>query len=274
MNRTPTTAGLLAGRRILVTGVVTTDSIAYATAVAAVAAGAEIVLSGLPRDLERTQEAAAELPGDVPVLAADLTVPEDLTTLEAELRERWGRLDGALHAVAFAPRGALSGDLLAAEFADVSRAMDASTYSYAALARVLRSLAPESGGSLVGLDFDAAGAWPVYNWMGVCKAGLEAVSRYVARDLGPRRIRSNLVAAGPIHTRAASGIADFEALTDAWDAGSPIPWDDKDSAPVADAVVFLLSDLSRMVTGEILHVDGGYHAMAAPPRRPEPAPAS
>ncbi len=272
MNRTPSTAGLLAGRRILVTGVVTTDSIAFATAVAALEAGAELVLSGLPRDLERTQEAAVELPGEVPVVGADLTVADDLARLEADLRERWGRLDGALHAVAFAPRGALAGDLLATEFADVSRAMDASTYSYAALARVLRALAPDTGGSLVGLDFDAAGAWPVYNWMGVCKAGLEAVSRYVARDLGPRRIRSNLVAAGPIHTRAASGIADFEALTDAWDAGSPIPWDDKDSAPVADADVFLLSDLSRMVTGEILHVDGGYHAMAAPPRRPaEPA---
>ncbi|HRW38606.1 MAG: enoyl-ACP reductase FabI [Acidimicrobiales bacterium] len=266
MSPTPTT-GLLAGRRILITGVVTTDSIAFATARAALDAGAEIVLSGLPRDLDRTGEAAEELPGAIAVVGADLTVPADVEALRGDLAERWGRLDGALHAVAFAPRGALAGDLLATEFDDVSRAMDASTYSYAALARVLRDLAPETGGSLVGLDFDAAGAWPVYNWMGVCKAGLEAVSRYVARDLGPRRIRSNLVAAGPLHTRAAGGIADFEALTDAWAAGSPIAWDDKDSAPVADAVVFLLSDLARMITGEILHVDGGYHAMAAPPHR-------
>ena len=130
----------------------------------------------------------------------------------------------------------------------------------------MAELAPPSGGSIVGLDFDAAGAWPVYNWMGVCKAGLEAVNRYVARDLGPRRIRSNLIAAGPIHTRAAGGIPDFQRLTDAWDSTSPLPWDAKDSSPVADTACFLLSDLSRMISGEILHVDGGYHAMAAPLR--------
>jgi enoyl-[acyl-carrier protein] reductase I len=261
-----TTSTLLHGKRLLVTGIVTTDSIAFATARAALDAGAELLLTGLPRDLHLTTAAAAELPGEVPVLGADLTLPADLAGIRAAISERWGQLDGALHAVAFAPRAALAGDLLAAGFADVSRAVEASTYSYAALAAVVRDLAPPSGASIVGLDFDAAGAWPVYNWMGVCKAGLEAVSRYVARDLGPRRIRSNLVAAGPIRTRAAGGIPDFDALLDAWEHGAPLPWDDDDARPVADAVCFLLSDLSRMVSGEILHVDGGYHAMAAPLR--------
>ena len=261
---TPTGAGILGGRHLLITGVVTTDSIAFATAVAAQRAGAEIVLSSLPRDLERTRAAADELRQPVPVFEADLTVPGDLDHLRAVLHTRWGHLDGVLHAVAFAPREALAGDFVDARIDAVSRAFHASTLSYASLAGLLRDLAPERGGAIVGLDFDAAGAWPVYNWMGVCKAGLEAASRYVARDLGPRRIRSNLVAAGPIHTRAAGGIPEFERLTDAWEAQSPIPWDSKDSAPVADAACFLLSDLARMVTGEILHVDGGYHAMAAP----------
>jgi enoyl-[acyl-carrier protein] reductase I len=265
------TSSLLQGKRLLVTGIVTTDSIAFATAHAAIEAGAELVLTGLPRDLHLTTEAAAALPGDVPVLGADLTLPADLAAVRAAIAERWDHLDGALHAVAFAPRAALAGDLLAAGFADVSRAVEASTYSYAALAAVVRDLAPPSGASIVGLDFDAAGAWPVYNWMGVCKAGLEAVSRYVARDLGPLGIRSNLIAAGPIRTRAAGGIPDFDALLEAWEHGSPLPWDDEDARPVADAVCFLLSDLSRMISGEILHVDGGYHAMAAPLRRSDPS---
>jgi enoyl-[acyl-carrier protein] reductase I len=257
---------LLADKRLLITGVVNTDSIAYATATAALAAGAEIALSSLGRDLEAAQLAAESLPGDVEVIEADLTDADHLHRLTDHLDARWGRLDGALHAVAFAPREALAGDFLAAGSAQVSRAFETSTHSYASIASVLATLAPERGGSMVGLDFDAAGAWPVYNWMGVCKAGLEAVNRYVARDLGPRRIRSNLVAAGPIHTRAAGGIPDFDRLTDAWEAQSPLPWDPKDSAPVADTVCFLLSDHARMISGEIVHVDGGYHAMSAPLR--------
>lgn len=261
-----TTPALLADKRLLITGVVTRESIAYATAATALEAGAEIVLSSLGRDLEAARLAADALPGAVEVVEADLTEPEHLRCLTEHLGRRWGRLDGALHAVAFAPREALAGDFLAAGGDAVGRAFLTSTHSYAALASVLADLAPDRGGAIVGLDFDAAGAWPVYNWMGVCKAGLEAVSRYVARDLGPRRIRSNLVAAGPIHTRAAGGIPDFERLTDAWEVQSPLPWDAKDRGPVADAACFLLSDLSRMVSGEILHVDGGHHAMAAPLR--------
>lgn len=260
----PTT--MLAGKRLLITGVVNTDSIAFATAVAALDGGAEILLSSLGRDLDAARRAAAELPGEVPIVEADLTSTEDLEHLAAHIAGTWGHLDGALHAIAFAPQEALAGSFLDAGSQAAARAFDTSTFSYASLARVVAELAPPSGGSIVGLDFDAAGAWPVYNWMGVCKAGLEAVNRYVARDLGPRRIRSNLIAAGPIHTRAAGGIPDFQRLTDAWDSTSPLPWDAKDSSPVADTACFLLSDLSRMISGEILHVDGGYHAMAAPLR--------
>ena len=257
---------ILTGKRLLVTGVVTTDSIAFATAEAAQRLGAELVLTTFERDRARTEEAAAALVDPVPLLELDATDDAHVARVGDELAARWGRLDGALHAVAFAPRDALAGAFLDAEVESVQRAFATSTCSYAALARLLARLAPPGGGSLVGLDFDASGAWPVYNWMGVCKAALEAVSRYVARDLGPRGIRSNLVAAGPLHTRAAGGIPEFERLTGAWAARSPLPWDDGDASPVADAVCFLLSDLARAITGEILHVDGGYHAMAAPLR--------
>ncbi len=254
---------LLLDKHLLITGVVTTDSIAFATAAAAQRQGAEVILTSFARDRARTEKAATELPIAVEVLDLDVTDAEHFERLAADLRQRWGHVDGALHAVAFAPRAALAGDFLDAASADVARAFHTSAYSYAALAKVLADLVPPDGGSLVGLDFDAAGAWPVYNWMGVCKAGLESVSRYVARDLGAVGIRSNLVAAGPLHTRAAGGIPEFERLTEAWARRSPIAWEPTDPTPVADAVCFLLSDLARAVTGEILHVDGGFHAMAA-----------
>lgn len=254
---------MLEGKRLLVTGVVTTDSIAYAVAATAQRFGAEVLLTGFERDHARTVEAAASLPEPTEVLELDVTDPAHFECLGRDLRARWGRLDGALHAVAFAPRPALGGEFLEADRVSVERAFATSTFSYGQLARLLADLAPQQGASLVGLDFDAAGAWPVYNWMGVCKAALESVSRYVARDLGPRGIRSNLVAAGPLHTRAAGGIPEFERLTGAWDARSPMHWDPLDNQPVADATCFLLSDLARAITAEILHVDGGYHAMAA-----------
>ena len=260
------------GKQILITGVVTTDSIAFAVARRAVELGAEVLLTGFPRDLDRTQEAAQQLPGGRDVVPFDATDADDTARLTETISERWGHLDGALHAIAFAPADALSGPLLDARREGIGVAFQTSTVSLAAVATVVARLAPPTGASVVGLDFDATAAWPVYNWMGVCKAGLESLSRYLARDLGPAGIRVNLVAAGPIHTRAAGGIPGFEALLDAWAAGSPIPWNPADPAPVADATCFLLSDLARAVTGEILHVDGGYHAMAAPlhplPRTP------
>ena len=254
---------MLTDKRLLITGIVNDQSIAYATAERAQLAGAEILLSTFPRDRRLAEAAAAELPRPAELIDADLTDPEDLKRLGEQIRAGMGTIDGALHAVAFAPRDALAGDFLAASADGVNLAFQTSAFSYAALAGLLADHAPAQGGAIVGLDFDARGAWPVYNWMGVCKAALESVNRYLARDLGPRRIRANLIAAGPLQTRAAGGIPDFDRLLNAWEAQAPIRWDARDPGPVADAVCFLLSDLARAVTGEILHVDGGYHAMAA-----------
>lgn len=254
---------LLTGKVVLVTGVVSTESIAYGVARRAVELDAEVVLTALDRDLERARETAHTL-GIASVIPFDVTRPGAGAEITHTIGRRFGHLDAALHAIAFAPRGALSGSMLGVDPLDLERAFRTSTVSYADLAEVLRNLAPARGASLVGLDFDAAGAWSVYNWMGVCKAGLEALNRYLARDLGAVGIRTNLVAAGPIHSRAASGIPGFDELLDAWAHRSPMPWDPHDTEPVADTVCYLMSDLARAVTGEILHVDGGYHAMAGP----------
>lgn len=257
---------MLTGARLLVTGVVTTDSIAFAVAERAQLLGAEVVLTALPRVRSLAQEAAAQLPRTPLVLDADLTDPDDLACVTDEVRRRLGALDGALHAVAFAPKEALT-SFLDAPSGAVEVAFRTSVHTYAALARVVRDLAPETGGSLVGLHFDAARAWPVYEWMGVCKAALVSANQYVARDLGAVGCRANLVAAGPLHTRAASGIAGFEELLRSWREQAPLPWDPRDAEPVADAVCFLLSPAARAITGTVLHVDAGHAAMAAPLRR-------
>ncbi len=262
---------MLSDKRLIITGIATTDSIAFAVAERAQLLGAEVLLTTFPRDRALTEAAAAALPRAAEVVDMDVTQTEDVDRLTEHVRATWGGLDGALHAIAFAPRDALAGDFLTAGADGISLAFQTSAYSYASLARVLYELAPPEGGAIVGLDFDAAGAWPVYNWMGVCKAALESVNRYLARDLGPRDIRANLVAAGPLHTRAAGGIPAFERLIEAWETRSPMRWDARDPAPVADATCFLLSDMARAITGEILHVDGGYHAMAGALRAPVPA---
>lgn len=255
---------MLRSKHLLITGLVTTDSIAFAVAERAQLMGAELLLTALPRDRELAVEAAAKLPRAVEILDLDVTDPDQVEQVTAQISGRFPRLDGVLHAVAFAPREALAGDFLAAAPDRVAMAFNASSYSYAALARVLRDLAPPEGGSIVGLDFAAEGAWPIYNWMGVCKAALNSINRYVARDLGPQGIRSNLVAAGPLRTRAAGGIPAFDYLERAWEQQAPMAWDPSDPGPVADAVCFLLSDLSRAITGETINVDGGYHAMQGP----------
>lgn len=253
----------LEGKRILVTGLATPHSIAFAVATRAQKSGAQIALAAFPRDIESARVTAQQLPTPVEVHPVDVTKPDDLERLCSELRDSLGGLDGALHAIAFASQKALE-RLVGAPFEAVSLAFHTSTYSYAALAGVLAELAPPAGGALVGLDFDGARAWPMYNWMGVCKAGLEAVNRYLARELAPQRIRANLVAAGPLRTRAALAIPDFDRVLRAWDEQAPLPWDASDPSPVADAACFLFSDAARAITGEVLHVDGGYHAMAAP----------
>lgn len=253
---------MLSGKKIIVTGIVNDDSIAFAAANKALEAGAEVMVTAFPRDRELTEEAVTKLSGDVELTDLDITDEEHLEALSKKVGEDWGQLDGVLHAAAFAPRDALAGDFLEIKPERLDLSFRTSAVSYASLGKILKEHAPAEGGSLVGLDFDSAGAWPVYNWMGVMKSALESVNRYLARDLGPQGIRSNLVAAGPLNTRAAGGIPDFDALLDNWEMRSPMKWDPDDPKPVADAITFLLSDYSRAISGEIIHVDGGYHAMA------------
>jgi enoyl-[acyl-carrier protein] reductase I len=252
---------MLAGKRLLITGVVTRDSIAFAVADHALRAGAEVVLTGFGRGRRLTERAARQLPRAVDVLELDVNREADYEPLVSELRARWGGLDGALHAVAFAPADALGGNFLNTPRESALVAYETSAYSLKALSAALACLFPRSGGAIVGLDFDATVAWPVYDWMGVSKAALEAVGRYLARDLGPRGVRVNLVSAGPIRTVAAGGIPGFSELAETWHAQAPLAWRVDDPAPVAEAVCFLLSDHARAITGEILHVDGGFHAM-------------
>jgi enoyl-[acyl-carrier protein] reductase I len=257
---------MLEGKRLLVTGVVTRDSIAFEVARQAQEAGADVVLTGFGRGRRLTERAAAKLPEPVDVLELDINREDDLEALAVELRERWGAVDGVLHAIAFAPPDALGGQFMTTPAESALTAFQTSAFSLKALVQTLLPLldaAPE-GASVVGLDFDATVAWPVYDWMGVSKAALESVARYLARDAGPHGVRVNLVSAGPIETLAAGGIPGFDGLADNWRRQAPLGWDSSDPSPVAGAVCFLLSDLSRAITGEIVHVDGGYHAMGAP----------
>ena len=258
---------LLAGKRLLVTGVLTDASIAFAVAARAREEGAEVVLTSFGRAMRITERTAKRLPGDEPppVLELDANDPAHLETVAADLEERWGGLDGIVHAIAFAPEDALGGRFLDTPPESAELAFRTSAYSLKGLASgLLGLLERDGGGAVVGLDFDATVAWPAYDWMGVAKAALESVNRYLARDLGPRGVRCNLVSAGPIRTMAAGSIPGFDLLAGAWAAQAPLPWDPKDPTPVADACTWLLSDRARAVTGEVLHVDGGYHAMGAP----------
>lgn len=261
-------AGILAGRRILVTGIVNRRSIAFAIAEQAQLAGAEVLLTSFGRVRRMTERAAARLPNPPDVLELDVNHDRDFERLAADLGERWGELDGAVHAIAFAPDDALGGRFLAAPRESAAIAFETSAYSLARLAAALAPLFGDReaarGASIVGLDFDASVSWPAYDWMGVSKAALESVARYLARDLGPLGVRVNLVSAGPIETAAASGVPGFSALAERWREQAPLGWDVADPAPVARAAVFLLSELACGITGEILHVDGGYHAMGAP----------
>jgi meromycolic acid enoyl-[acyl-carrier-protein] reductase len=255
--------GLLAGKRLLITGVITKDSIAFHVAQAAQEHGAEVLLTSFGRVRRMTERAAQRLPEPVDVLELDVNRPEDLEALRTELEQRWGRVDGILHAIAFAPEDSLGGKFLTAPVESAAIAFQTSAFSLKQLAVTLQPLMP-SGASIVGLDFDATVAWPIYDWMGVAKAALESVSRYLARDLGPSGIRVNLVSAGPLGTVAARGIPGFEQLANLWTEAAPLGWDIEDPSVVAGPICFLLSDLSRGISGEIIHVDGGFHAVGAP----------
>jgi len=256
--------GILDGKRILVTGVLTDASIAFHVARVAQEQGATVVLTAFPRPT-LVQRIAKRLPGPAPVIELDVTDAAQLDSFADRVREHVDGLDGVVHSIANAPQSALGGNFLATPWEDVAKAVQVSTFSLKSLAVAAMPLMPD-GGSVVGLDFDATVAWPAYDWMGVAKAALESVSRYLARDLGPRGVRVNLIAAGPIETLAASGIPGFEQLAEAWEAGAPLGWDVRDPGPVATTACFLLSALSRGITGEIIHVDGGYHAIGAPLR--------
>jgi enoyl-[acyl-carrier protein] reductase I len=253
---------LLDGKNIVVTGVLTESSLAFGVARLALEEGAQVVLTGAGRGLKLTERVARKLPAAVDVLELDATVPEHVGALRDALAERWGRVDGALHAIGFAPPSCLGEDFLDAPWDDVATAVHISTYSLKSLAEAVAPLM-SGGGSIVGLDFDAAVAWPAYNWMGIAKAGLESLNRYLARELGPRGIRVNLVAAGPARTMAAKSIPGFAAFEDAWAGRAPLGWDVNDTSGVARSCVALLSDWLPQTTGEIVHVDGGYHAVGA-----------
>ena len=250
---------------MVITGVITKDSIAFHAASRALAEGASVVLTSFGRARRMTERAATRLPSEVEVLELDVNNPDDLSGLSSSLRERWGSVDGALHAIAFAPEDALGGRFMTTPPESAAAAFQTSAFSLKALAAALEPLM-SAGSSIVGLDFDATVAWPIYDWMGVAKAALESVSRYLARDLGPRGIRVNLVSAGPLGTVAARGIPGFEQLADLWRVQAPLGWDVDNPAPVADAICFLLSDYARAISGEIVHVDGGFHAIGAPTR--------
>ena len=254
--------GILDGKRLLITGVLTDASLAFAVAKLAQEEGAEIVLTGAGRGMRLTERTARKLPEEAEVLEFDVTSAEQAAAVRNHLAAKWGQVDGALHAIGFAPEVCLGEDFMAAQWADVSVAVEISAYSLKTVAEVVAPLMT-GGGSIVGLDFDARFAWPAYNWMGVAKAALESASRYLARSLGGDGIRVNLVAAGPIRTLAAKSIPGFEAFEDAWGTRAPLGWDVNDGEPVAKACVALMSDWFPATTGEMIHVDGGYHAIGA-----------
>jgi len=259
----PTTViamGILTGKNIVVTGVLTDASLAFGVAQLAQREGAKVLLTGAGRGMSITERTARKLDTPVPVVEFDVTVEEHVESARAAALEHLGRVDGVLHSIGFAPAVCLGDDFMAAKWNDVAIAMQISAYSLKTLADAFAPLMT-AGGSLVGLDFDNTVAWPAYNWMGVAKSALESTSRYLAKELGGKKIRCNLVAAGPIKTMAAKSIPGFKTFEDVWDERSPLGWDVNDSTAVAQACVALLSDWFPATTAEIIHVDGGYHAM-------------
>ena len=254
---------LLEGKKLLITGVLTPNSIAFAAARVAQEQGAEIVLTGFGKGMGLTQKSAKRLPSVPDVLELNINDPSQVEAVAADLGSRWGRLDGSLHAIGFAPADALGGNFLNTPWESAATAFRTSAYSLKALAVGMLPLMKEDGGGIVTLDFDARGAWPIYDWMGVSKAALESITRYLARDLGEFGIRVNAVAAGPLKTMAAKGVPGFDKIADAWEFQAPLGWDVHDPMPVGRTVAFLLSDWASAISGEIVHVDGGFHAMGS-----------
>ena len=254
--------GILEGKNIVITGVLTDQSIAFHAARLAQEQGANVVLTGYGRALSLTKRAAGRLPNAAPVLELDVVNQDHLDALAGGIKEHMDRVDGVLHSIGFAPAEALGGNFLNTTWSDVAVALEVSAFSFKSLAMACLPLMNE-GGSVVGLDFDSTMAWPKYDWMGVAKAAFESTSRYLARDLGPKGIRVNLVAAGPIRTMAAKGIPGFDGFEEVWATRSPIGWDLDDPEPAAKACIALMSDWFPATTGEIVHVDGGVHSQGA-----------
>ncbi len=252
--------GILTGKNIVITGVLTDASLAFGVAQLAQREGASVLLTGAGRGMSITERTARKLDTPAPVVEFDVTVDEHVDSARAAALRHLGRVDGVLHSIGFAPAVCLGDDFMAAKWNDVAIAMQISAYSLKTLADAFVPLMT-AGGSFVGLDFDNTVAWPAYNWMGVAKSALESTSRYLAKELGGKNIRCNLVAAGPIKTMAAKSIPGFKTFEDVWDEKSPLGWDVNDSTAVAKACVALLSDWFPATTGEVVHVDGGYHAM-------------
>jgi enoyl-[acyl-carrier protein] reductase I len=256
---------ILTNHRILITGVLTDDSLAFGIARRALQEGATIALTGAGRGTSLTRRTARKL-GDVgEVIELDVTDPEQISAAVIEVESRFGRLDGLVHAIGYAPQSCLGNGMFVAPFEDVATAMQISTYSLSALVGAFRPLLQKSealgGASVIALDFDASRAYPLYDWMGVMKSGLESLGRYLAREVGPDKIRVNMLAAGPIRTVAAKSIPGFQVFEDTWAERAPLGWDVNDSSAIADTAVAMLSPLLRATTASVIHVDGGAHSM-------------
>jgi enoyl-[acyl-carrier protein] reductase I len=253
---------LLDGKKLLITGVLTDDSMAFAAAQVAQGAGAEILLTSVGRAMSLTQRVAKKLDPVPDVLDMDVNDSLQINAVRAEVMQRWGKLDGVLHSIGFMPQSGLGGRFLDTPWEDVATGFQTSAYSLKALAEgMLEPMKAAGTSSLVSLTFDGRYAWPIYDWMGVAKAGLEAITRYLARDLGPHGIRVNTVSAGPIRTMAGKNIPGFDQIAGAWLNRAPLGWSLTDATPVGQMVCFLMSDWAAKTTGEMIHVDGGYHAM-------------
>ena len=258
---------LLDGKKLLITGVLTDDSIAFAAARVAQEQGAEVLLTNVGKGVRLTERVARKLPSTPDVMQMDVNDADDVATVAAEVMNRWGRLDGTLHSIGFMPQDALGGNFLSAPWESVAFGFQTSAYSLKALAvgllEPLKVAGSDGGAAIVSLTFDGRYAWPIYDWMGVAKAGLEAATRYLARDLGEHNIRVNTVSAGPIRTMAGKNIPGFDAIAGTWEKRAPLDWSLTDATPVGEMCAFLLSGMASMTTGEMIHVDGGYHALGA-----------
>ena len=259
---------LLDGKKLLITGVLTDDSIAFSVARVAQEAGAEVLLTGVGRGMSLTQRVAKKLPTTPDVLEMEVNSPEQIEAVATEVMRRWGRLDGAVHAIGFMPQDGLGGNFLNTPWESVALGFQTSAFSLKAMSvGLLEPMKAAGHASVVSLTFDGRYAWPIYDWMGVAKAGLEATTRYLARDLGEFGIRVNAVSAGPIRTMAGKSIPGFDQIADTWLKRAPLGWDMTDATSVGQMCCFLLSDWASMTSGEMIHVDGGYHAMGTDIRR-------